>query len=447
MSLVGSILVLAAFSLLALHYWREVATDERVPSLRPYWIWVGKGVFVPVLWWVFFNSGLWMPPLMLQIEATAPGAGRVAVSIHLSAVALLTIASYWAAMTFCLLAGFIYGRAADRKEFFVLFALWSVLMLPIGWVILHWLSWIWAGFALFLWFWPIVHTTAALAVIVKPHPTYSRAIARLKFGKYNEAEWAVIHELEKCEDDVEGWLMLAEMYAVQHRDLTAAEQTIHETCLQPNITPSQIGVAFHRLADWHLSVAEDPVAARKALEEISRRVPGTHLAKMARLRASQLPASREELREQRKGKPIHLPALSDNLDQPKDQSTSSVTASEAAAHADKYVEQLTRNPNDVSAREELARLFAENLERVELGIEQIRLLLGMPDQPPSKRAEWLCLIAAWQLRDQDASEVARDTLRRIISEHPQSPQAFAAQRRLSLMEAERRMREATVTKL
>jgi hypothetical protein len=446
MSLAGSILLFAAFMLAGRHYWSEVAAGERAASLRPFWIWVWKGLGVPVVCWVFFNSGLFLPPMMPPIEMASPGGARVAAFVQFSAVALLVIASYWGAVTFGWLAGFIFRRVEDRKEFFVLVAIWSVLLAPITWAILHWSDWAWAGFAMLIWFWPIVHTTAALDAPRKLQPTYSRAIASLKFGKYSQAEWAVIHELEKREDDVEGWLMLAELYALNHRDLAAAEQTIHETCLQPNISPSQIGVAFHRLADWHLSVAEDPVAACKALVEISRRFPGTHLDKMARLRASQLPASQEALREQRKGKRIHLPALHESSDLPGDQNASQLSAGEAAARANKYVYQLRREPNDVSAREELARLFAEHLERLELAIEQIRLLLEMPDQTPSKRAEWLSLIAAWQLRDPDASEAARETLRRIISEYPQSPQAFAAQRRLSLMDAERRARKATASK-
>jgi hypothetical protein len=444
MSLASSILVLAAFILLALHYWREVAASQRASSLRPFWNWVGKGVCVPILWWVFFNSGLWMPPLIPQIEMAPPGGGRVTMWVRLSAVALLVIASYWAGVTFFLLAGLISSRVTDRKEFFVLCAVWSVPMVPIGWLILHGLNWAWAGFALFLWLWPIVHTKAALVVPIKRHPTYSRATARVKFGKYAEAEWAVIQELETCEDDVEGWLMLAELYARHHRDLTAAEKTIHETCGQPNITPSQIGVALHRLADWHLNLADDPVAARKALEQISRRFPGTHLDKMARLRASQLPASQEELREQRKTKLIHLPALHDDLHQSEDQSASRSSASEAAIRANKYVDQLTRDPDNASAREGLARLFAEPLEQVDLAIEQVRLLLEMPDQPPSKRAEWLSLIAAWQIRYRNDPQAALETLRQIVVEYPQSPQAFAAQRRLNLMDAERRVREGLI---
>ena len=110
------------------------------------------------------------------------------------------------------------------------------------------------------------------------------------------------------------------------------------------------------------------------------------------------------------------------------------------------MDQLTSDPNNASAREELARLFAEPLEQVDLAIEQVRLLLEMPDQPPAKRAEWLSLIAAWQIRYRTDPQAALETLRQIVVEYPQSPQAFAAQRRLNLMDAERRAREATAAK-
>src|SRR5205807_1274110 len=135
-------------------------------------------------------------------------------------------------------------------------------------------------------------------------PMYARAVAKMKFGKYSEAEWEIIRELEKCEDDFEGWLMLADLYATQFRDLTEAEQTVLEICDQPRTTPSQVSIALHRLADWHLKLAKDPEAARRALQMICDRLPGTHLAKMAMLRMNQLPLNAAELRVQEMHEPI-----------------------------------------------------------------------------------------------------------------------------------------------
>src|SRR5437899_7851710 len=113
---------------------------------------------------------------------------------------------------------------------------------------------------------------------------YARAIARMKFGKYDEAEWEIIRELEKREDDFEGWMMMADLYANHFHDLPEAEQTILEICDQRRTTTSQVSIALHRLADWHLNLANDPEAARRALQVICDRLRGSHLAHMAQLR-------------------------------------------------------------------------------------------------------------------------------------------------------------------
>ena len=84
--------------------------------------------------------------------------------------------------------------------------------------------------------------------------------------------------------------MLADLYANHFDDLAGAERTVREICSQPEATPTHISVSLHRLADWQLKIGADPVAARRSLEEICERLPGTHLATMARHRINQLPA-------------------------------------------------------------------------------------------------------------------------------------------------------------
>ena len=104
-------------------------------------------------------------------------------------------------------------------------------------------------------------------------------------------------------------------------------------------------------------------------------------------------------------------------------------------------DQLTRNPNNVADRERLAHLLAEPLGQVATAIEQLELLVNMGDQPDVKRAEWLSLIATWQLKLQADEPSAQQTLARIVDEFPATPQAFAAQRRISLLKAEAAARQ------
>ncbi len=89
-------------------------------------------------------------------------------------------------------------------------------------------------------------------------------------------------------------MMLAELYANQFHDLAEAEKTILDLCAESSATLPQISIALNRLADWQLNLREDPLAARRVLEEICRRMPGTLLALTARNRINQLPATMAE---------------------------------------------------------------------------------------------------------------------------------------------------------
>jgi hypothetical protein len=291
-----------------------------------------------------------------------------------------------------------------------------------------------AGIALLA---PMAGYAPGVLHLKKTPPMYARAIARMKFGKYSEAEWEIIRELEKSEDDFEGWMMLANLYANNFNDLLEAEQTILGICDHPKTTPSQLSVALHQLAHWQVQRG-DPAAARRTLQMICSRLPGTHLAHMAQLRINQLPASVAELEQQQGVARIPLPALGDAFDEQPTQAEPGMERHKAAEEANTCVEILEADPKNVPARERLARLFAEHLDQPDLGIEQVTLLLEMSDQPDSHRAEWLSLVAAWHIKYRHDSDAGRQTLERLIREFPQSVQAFAARRRLQLLDAKSR---------
>jgi hypothetical protein len=127
-----------------------------------------------------------------------------------------------------------------------------------------------------------------------------------------------------------------------------------------------------------------------------------------------------------------MPALGDRLDEPEE--ISATDHREAAEQANRCVERLNQDPDNVPAREKLGRLLAEHLGRADQGIEQLTLLLDMPGQPDLKRAEWLGTIAAWHLKYLQDNERGKFLLEKLIQEFPKSAQALAAQRRLRLLE-------------
>jgi len=442
MSLAFAILVSAGFVVAVLHYTSRMV-GEQDGSRRWLWSWLWKGMGVPIFVWLAWNFGMLpgLPPVIAQMAQIQPGSqGWTQAFVVFTAAALFVISSYWAALSLGWLLFALAGREELRKDIIEAGTLWSLVMGPLALLITYLSGWAGAGIAVVLWLLPIAQTSLPLLSRKKIGPLYSRAIGKMKLGKYEDAEWEVLQELEKCENDFEGWMMLADLYANHFDDLAGAQRTIQEVCMQPDVTPTQISVSLHRLADWQLKVGADPLAARRSLEEICERLPGTHLAMMARQRINQLPASEEDLRAQRKGRTIRLPALNDALEETAANVESEATEEETIAQANRWVEKLKQNPDNTAAREELARLFAERLERAELGIDQLELLLEMPGQPAQKMAEWVSLIAAWHLKYRREPEMARKSLQRLIREYPQSAQAFAAQRHLKLMDMEERMR-------
>ena len=78
--------------------------------------------------------------------------------------------------------------------------------------------------------------------------------------------------------------------------------------------------------------------------------------------------------------------------------------------------------------------LAEYALATDLGIDQLRLLIDLADPSEEQKAKWLAQIAAWHLHLQKNEEKFKAALDEIIRDYPQTAQAFAAQRRLYLLE-------------
>lgn len=410
-------------------------------AVRAEWPWLIKGLVVPFALWTLMNVGLSfnLQPFMPSVQmAQNSGTGWFFTFLGVAGAGLLIIATYWAGVTIGWQV--IHASRSATKEAWPDFrALCGTCLIVTALPALGLLwagGWYTLGLTFLLLSLPIAGYGPAILHRLKPRPMYSRAIARIKFGKYRDAELEIIRQLETAENDFDGWLMLGELYARQFKDIAEAEQIVLEICDQPDVTPSQISVALHKLADWQIDVASDPEAAARSLQVISNRLPGTHLARMAELRRNQLPHNAAELQARRAARPIPLPALSELTEAGGTPTAASMDSDQALAFTRQCTEQLVRDPNDISAREKLARLLAEPLGQADLAIEQIELLLGMAAQADGKRADWLNLIATWQLRLHHNPIAARVILQRVIQEFPNTAQAFAAQRRLNLLNAE-----------
>jgi len=412
--------------------------------------WTIQGVLVPWLIWGLMNIGLSfeLQPFIPYLQVARGTALWLPLYLTYVGGGFCLICSYWCALTLAWVISRAHiglkGEAREHYRGLCVISLGALALPTIG---LLWLGgWYTVGLAISALLIPIAgYAPSILRPRIMP-PMYAKAIARMKFGKYSEAEEEVIKQLERRDDDFEGWLMLADLYATKFNDVGEAEQTILEVCDQPRTTPGQVSVAFHKLADWHLNISGDPDAARRALGVICNRMPGTHLARMAELRARQIPNSPEELHEQKINKPVYLPALHDPLDEERTVLTTPTHVKEAIERAAQLDKRLDADPADIVSREELARLCAGTLAKPEVAIAHVEKLLALPNQSPEKRAGWLGLIATWQIEGLHERELGRETLRQLIREFPKTSTAFAAQRRLLHLDMEDKMLQARVEK-
>src|SRR5262249_20941568 len=149
--------------------------------------------------WALMNIGLsWsLQPFMPQIQAARHRGGPWGVEfLSVTGLGLMIISSYWTAATLGWLL-FSIAEAIEpehRRDFKAL--CWACalgLTLP-GALIILLGGWPWLGVALSLIFAPIAAWSPPLIHPPKLPPIYARAIARIKFGKYAEAEWEIIRE-------------------------------------------------------------------------------------------------------------------------------------------------------------------------------------------------------------------------------------------------------------
>jgi hypothetical protein len=455
MSLFFMLIIVAAAAMGVYYYWREDGEQRDDPKVnRAFLIWAAKGLLVPLLLWIFFNSGM-------VLESLFPRVAGGAIFLPATAAFLFYAGTWWVVVSLAWIAARVCLRTEKRMEFFSVAAVWLLFATPIAFFIVLLLNGGGIGLACAFCFGAVVHGTLRITpfeMTKKMPPTYSRALARMAFDKFNEAEMEIIHQLEKAESDFDGWMLLAELYAVHFHDLKTAEHTICELCDDPNTNPAQVAISLNRLADWHLKLDNNPANARWALDKLCERLPNTHMAKMAEARVRNLPATREEyLKQQARGHTVRLlsrdelqPLTADeshgdeqwlrapegHLVRITERRATPTTREAAAQQANECVEQLKTNPDDFEARERFALILAESLGQSDAAIEQLNLLLAVPDQADAQRAKWLSMQAEWHLKHRNSADAARETLQRLIRECPQTREAFDAQRRIYLMQVD-----------
>jgi tetratricopeptide (TPR) repeat protein len=278
--------------------------------------------------------------------------------------------------------------------------------------------------------------------VVDERPAYSTAEARRKRGRYSEAILEVNKQLEKFPTDFTGWMMLAEIQAEDLKDLNRAQLIVDQLISQEGRAPKNVAYALGRAADWHLKLAHDRDAARRALERITELLPDTEeaqlaLQRIAHLTPAEMLAQTKERRRIVLGRSVENVGLrSEPLDiKPPDE------APEAAAA--RLVQHLDEFPYDNEAREKLAIIYARHYGRLDLACAQIEQLITFPHQPSKHIVRWLNLLADLQIELSGDASLAKETLERIVDQFPGTASAESAVNRMAHLRLELRAKQTS----
>lgn len=260
---------------------------------------------------------------------------------------------------------------------------------------------------------------------IKPKPFYSAAEAKRMAGNIPGAIADVRAELEKFPDDFDGRMRLAALLAEHSEDLPGALAVIEDTLRLETLTTGQISYALNTAADWHLKFARDVPAARQCIERLTTLLAGTDAALHAEQRLANF-TTPEMLAREDDRKPIVMPEFERQPGQRRRKPVAPDKPDINAAER-KLRDRLVKNPNDWLAREELARLYVEEFEFFERGLEELELLITAPGQPNKEIVRWLHQKAGWQVKYFNDVAAGRATLKRIQELFPNSAAAYRAE--------------------
>jgi len=240
----------------------------------------------------------------------------------------------------------------------------------------------------------------------EPKPAYSAAKFQREAGRLEEALTVVREQLARFPNDYEGVMLLASIQAEDMDDLPAAEATLEDYCNARNVPVRRAVAAWLKLVDWY-KIRGNADAARRMLEKIMEDFPETEFSLKAERQLAGLGFGKENS-ERIGSHPIEPGQL-----------------------ASVYVKQLAHNPEDVEAREKLAKLYAQHFKRLDLATMEYEQLIQGPGHSRKQIAGWLHQLANAQIELGADLATATATLEKIAREYADQPLARIAQQRLT----------------
>ena len=273
-----------------------------------------------------------------------------------------------------------------------------------------------------------------------PEPLYSIAIAKRKNGKFLESITEVRKQLDRFPTDVVGQMLLAEIQADDLKDLPSAEATIERFVAQPRHSPKNVAFALNALADWQVKYAQDVDGARATLQRIIDTFPESEEALLASQRLSHM--GDDDYLLSRGNRPaIALKAGVENVGLLKTYEALKPVEEDKGETAGKLVQHLERFPADMEVREQLAMLYAEHYQRIDLAADQLEQIIAQPGQPMKNIAHCLNLLADVHIKVAGDYEAAKAALERVIELYPKFAPAENARQRIAHLRLELKGRE------
>ena len=270
----------------------------------------------------------------------------------------------------------------------------------------------------------------------EPKPYYSIAITKQKRGHPLEAIVVIREQLAKFPNDFEGVLLLAHIQAEDMNDLPGAEITLNNFCASSGAHPRQISAAWTRLADWHLKIGVDVDSARAALEKIIARFPETELSLHAEQRIAHLGGAEKIILGQHDRQQMVLPEGVKNIGLLDSTEFLQPTEIEPGKLAAAHVKHLEAHPHDSEVREKLAMIYARDFKRLDLATLELNQLINESRHSSKQIANWLNLLANFQIELGADVATVRATLEQIVERFPNLSVAEIAQRRLAHVQSE-----------
>ncbi len=270
----------------------------------------------------------------------------------------------------------------------------------------------------------------------EPKPYYSIARSLRMKGKFLEAVVEVRKQLARFPNDFEGVILLAGIQAEDLKDLPGAEITLNHFCDRPDAPPKQVAAAMNHLADWQLKLAQAADSARAALEKITTRFPDTELALLAAQRIAHLGGAEKILLAAHDRQPMAMPEGVKNAGLLESSEHLRPAEIDPAKLAADYVKHLEQHPLDTEVRENLAIIYADHYQRLDLATGELEQLIEEPNQPSKRVAHWLNLLADLQIRHGADYDTVRGTLEKIVERFPDLAVAEMARTRLGRLKLE-----------